>query len=385
MPSINENPPDDNSTSTNGDPISFDLNELAEQSQQKENDIIVNSDVEEGDDASLSQIEKAYTHLSEADEHIKQVLLSRRKENSTIKARRDLLFSFVFGTKGAHLKSFFHPEMESNTALLQLHEDLMKTCVRKHETRKKFIGESLFTIWMLLQESDRLKEEDLTLRATRRETESTQIKNFRAFMVPISNRHNFDCVNATSKKQRSVKTQSKVGEFIQDEFARNNPDWFKKILSAPCPLCNHNSLVAHEKDEDILNEITLLKENWKKENADFHRLPPTEQAKRRKPKMPTYPKQHLICMCLVNRCRDFTTGKGCINCQSTTRSGADVSYNPITGHSNCSMCKCDCTAYFKRIEWSKIKAQVEVDKESKAIATREKMMQRAAGELINFE
>ena len=83
-------------------------------------------------------------------------------------------------------------------------------------------------------------------------------------MVPISNRYNFDRVNATDKKQRSVNTQSKVGEFIQDEFARNNPDWFKRILSSPCPLCNHNSLVAHEKDKEILNEINLLKEHWKK-------------------------------------------------------------------------------------------------------------------------
>ena len=378
---------DNDSTSSNEDdvPISFDLNALAEEhaATQRSGQSDLEEDADEEDTENKDKDdeiqENLFPNLSPREEHVKMVLLSRRKENGTMKSRRELLFSFVFSQNHTHLRSFFHPAMEDNLSLINLHDNLMKCRVRKHDTTKQFLGEALFVLFMLLQESDQLKDSDHSMRNTRRGSEPMQLKNLRTFFLSITNRYDFDEVNASDKKQRAILSQNKSGDLIQDEYAKNNPDWQSRIISAPCPLCNHNCVVPHERDEDILEEISNLKEEWLKKRAAFANLPPAEQEKSKKPKQPTYPKQHVLCMCMVNRCRDFTTGKGCINCKSTVKCGMKLSYNPTTGHSNCSMCKCSCSAYFKRIEWSKLKSQVEVDKEKAARDAKEKRLQEASG------
>ena len=382
---------DNDSLSSNGEDISFDLNELAQNAIAEKNAVDNNEDnaeanAEESTPDNVPEVENPlpddlFPTLSAEDEHVKMVLLSRRKENGTIKKRRDLLFSFVFGTKNAHIKTFFHHSLHDNTALLNLHEDLMKCRARKHDTKKQFIGLSLFTFWMMLKKSDESKEADPNIRNTRKDSEPSQIQNLRAFIKPVNSRFEFDAVNGTDKKQRNILAQKNSGDFIQDEFVRNNPDWRNLILSSPCPLCNHNCLVPHERDEDLLDEIQAMKSSWQEANTKFHLMPPSQQNKSKKPKQPTYPKQHLICLCLVNRCRDFSSGKGCLNCESSVKSGMKLSYNPQTDNSNCKMCQCSCTAYFKRIEWNKLKSQVEVDKREKARETKEEAMKAAAGKL----
>ena len=400
MPTSNKNSVGSSDTSSdNENPISFDLNKLADEYDsysmptqieiQTQNDIITQDDqdmtenIHDGKEDS-DNTDSVSSNLSARDEHVKMVLLSRRKENGTMKIRRDLLFAFVFSQNHTHMRSFFHSSMADNKSIINLHDKLMKCRVRQHDTTKQFLGESLFTLFKLLHESDTLKDEDPSTRNIRRGSEPVQIKNLRAFFLTITNRYDFDEVNASDKKQRNIVSQNKSGSLIQDEYAQNNPDWKQRILPSPCPLCNHNCLLPHECDSDILKEITILKDEFLVKQSNFTKLSPTEQAKTKKPKQPVYPKQHIICMCVINRCRDYTTGKGCINCESTVRCGMKLNYNPVNGHSNCKMCQCPCTAYFKRIEWSKLKAQVEVDKEKKAIELKETQMRKAAGTFVHF-
>ena len=101
------------SSTSSGDsnvPISFDLGEIArtnhvantsiedkhnavveseEKSDEVEREIVAEEEFEEPAQAPV--------HLSDIDAHVKMVLSSRRKENRTMKERRDFLFSFVFG------------------------------------------------------------------------------------------------------------------------------------------------------------------------------------------------------------------------------------------------------------------------------------------------
>ena len=295
---------DANSTSSNGESVSFDLGELAErqllqninvkEANDKEN---VDDDSDDNDDNDEEEEDNSlFPNLTEFEVHIKEALQSRRRENGTIKSRRDLLFSFVFGNNDAHISGFFHQSVAQNPSLVKLHIDLMKCRVKKHETKKQFIGSSLFTLWRTLQESDRLKESDPNIRNVRKGSEPSQIQNLRAFIKPFKDRYDFDQVNATDKKQRNVNAQNKSGDFIADEFIRNNPDWRSKILSAQCPMCGHQSIVPHEPDQEILDEINALKSSYTEALYKFHQLPPSQQQKTKKPKQPTYPKQHLICL-----------------------------------------------------------------------------------------
>ena len=224
---------DNDSTSSNEDdvPISFDLNALAEEhaatQRSGQNDLEEDADEEdtENKDKDDEIQENLFPNLSPREEHVKMVLLSRRKENGTMKSRRELLFSFVFSQNHTHLRSFFHPAMEDNLSLISLHDNLMKCRVRKHDTTKQFLGESLFVLFMILQESDQLKDSDHSMRNTRRVSEPVQLKNLRTFFLSITNRYDFDEVNASDKKQRAILSQNKSGDLIQDEYAKNNPDW----------------------------------------------------------------------------------------------------------------------------------------------------------------
>ena len=88
-----------------------------------------------------------------------------------------------------------------------------------------------------------------------------------------------------------------------------------------------------------------------------------------------------MCMCIVSRCRDFHTGKGCFNCEVSVKIGIKPSFDPMSGAVECNVCNCNCKAYFLRSNWSKLKAQQDVDSAQKAIEKKESIMKQAAGKL----
>ena len=377
------------SSTSSGDsdvPITFDLGEIAQtnhvanavaETEEKSDDVEGEIAVADGEFNEPTQA--PVQHLSDIDAHVMMVLSSRRKENRTMKERRDLLFSFVFGRSTSHLSSFFHPALADDHDLSILNNSLMKCRVRKHDCRMAFIGNSLFQLWMILQKSDDIKSDDKSLKPSRENTEATQIKNLRHFIGDITKRYHFEKVNKTTKKHRIVSSSGKASEFLQDEFLLNNPNWFKEIHPSSCPLCNHNSIVAFEKDEDIVNEVSRLKADYTTKLQEFSKLPPSKQSKGTKPKMPVFPKQHMICMCSVNRCRDVTSGRGCINCEGAVKLGMKLNFDVETAETQCNMCRCSCTAFFERMKWTKLKAQVELDNAEKKKAIHAARMEKAAG------
>ena len=380
---------DDDDDASDDNIVSFDLSHLVhttpdtevaqllgQPTQQSSNGDEDDDDDNDNDDESQASSTKSL-QLSPEDLHVQMVLKSRRKENNSIKFRRDLLFSFVLGPSCRKcLQDFYHPKMATNAALISLNKDVIGCRVRKHDTKKDFIGDCLFHLWKFLQESDELYKDDRSRRATSSNVQPLPIKNLRAFINKILTRFKFESVNSTDKKQRSITAKNKVGDFIQDEVLQDNPKWMEDIRPTPCPLCNHNAIIPHENENDIRKETAELQSQYKAETSAYYSLTPANQKKNKPPKMPSFPKQHMICMCLVNRCVDFSTGRGCINCQAAIKCGMKLSFDPHTGQSKCPMCMCTCTAYFEKMKWTKIRAQSDVDKQK---AMHDDKMTRAAG------
>ena len=198
--------------------------------------------------------------ISELDQHIRLVFLSRRDENKNLKYRRDLLYSFVLGPAlQTHLHKFFHLALKDSSDISELHDKLMATRVKKHRMTSTFVAESMFSLWMVLRKSDALKDQDLVAddtakRPSRHQEDLGPIKELRSFVKGIIKRKMFDDAKETKKKERKPSTSSTISDFVQDEFAHANPSWIKLIKPTACPLCNHNSIVPHEKEADIIKE-----------------------------------------------------------------------------------------------------------------------------------
>ena len=277
---------------------------------------------------------------------------------------------------GTVLLTFFHPTLHDDPSLLELSEVLWACRARRHDIKNAFVAKSLFTLWTKLEESDALRDSDPNQRPSR--TETTQIHEFRKFVQEIIKQFQIDNANVTKKKPISMR---KDGQFIQDEFAQSNPNWPDIVNTSPCPACGHQTLVAHEKDSDIIEEIAVLRDEYTKQMHAFVQLAPSKQKMSKKPKTPVYPKQHMMCMCSVSMCKDYRTGKGCINCEQTVQCGQLLSFHK-NGKSKCDVCQCACVAYFKRVEWSKLKAQEDVKKAEKAKASKAAMLKKAASKYI---
>ena len=372
--------------------ISFDISHLCVPiTPSDENDQSQNEDNAEIASTKSSIDDGLLNQLSESEMHVQMVMKSRRNENNTLKFRRDLLYSFVLGPAvQTHLHKFFHPSLKDDESLNDIHEKLMSTRVKKHKTRKDFIGDSLFSLWLTLKKSDALKDQDLVAppsdntptRASSRASgtdDLAPIKSLRKFVKDIMKRKLFEDANKTDKKQRRVQASAKNTDFIQDEFARNNPNWHLLIKPSPCPLCAHTTIVPHEPDEVIVRETAMMRGEYTASMIEHAKLPPSKQNKKNKPKLPQFPKQHMMCMCMVNRCRDFHTGRGCLNCEASVKVGLKVAIDYVTGKSSCPMCNCTCSAYFVKSSWSKLKAQNDTDKAEKAKLKHEEDMRKASG------
>ena len=90
---------DNNSISTNGEDISFDLSHLTttvteSPSVATANNQTISQTQDSPNEEQTQNDPDPFPELSEGSKHVQMVLLSRRKENMTLKDRRALLFSF---------------------------------------------------------------------------------------------------------------------------------------------------------------------------------------------------------------------------------------------------------------------------------------------------
>ena len=300
-------------------------------------------------------------------------MLSKKKENGTMKERKAILFDFSH-LPTYPLMTYFHPEMCDNSIIADLEKTLNKAKAHIHSIKNEFIASNLINLWKLLKESDSLP------RKTRAKAESKAVSNFRKFMSNITDRIFVDDKNDSEKKLRKISSEQKSGDFVQDQIAFERSEWKLSVLPHPCPLCNHNCIVPHQSSQYIVEETLKLRAARAVEMREYSKLSQTQQKKTKPPKMPTFPKQFVACMCCVNKCIDFSTGKGCINCEAMVTCGVKIDYDPITMKTNCPMCNCNCTAYFAKANWSKLKTQSDFDTHEK----KRMKMSEAAGELNQY-
>ena len=281
------------------------------------------------------------------------------------------------------LRSLFHPDMKDNTVISELDRDLNKAKARAHDAKNEFIAGSLLSLYRLIEESESLP------RKTRSTEVPTPIKNIKEFFRKVQDRIESDKLIKSSKKKmpRKINTSgargSIKGDYVQEEIAADRPFWFKDIYPHPCPLCNHCSVVPHQKNEDIVNETHCIMASYRTALAEYNLLSKSQQRLIKAPKVSTFPKQFVACMCIANKCLDFRTGKGCINCAAMVRCGLPIEYDPVTMTSSCAMCRCTCTAYFTKDKWSKLKSHHDIDAMEKS-KEREKQtmkMEKAAGKV----
>lgn len=389
----------DDSVSSQGDPIEFDLSHIhiphvhpgQEQPEQPEAGTITlyqQEETGENEEAEETQEETPEEENLSVDEiYVKTTLGSKVSENGNIKTRRDLLYAFVLTQKNPQLNLYFHCGLKDDPGLIDLEDRLWKTRVKKYKSSAAWIADGIFDMWMLLKKSDEMKQHDLispnpSQRRSNRNggtEEPAPVTRLRQHIEGLLKRKAQDDSKKSNKLVRKVQSQSKAGDFIQDKFAMENPHWQEIIKSTPCPCCDHTSLVSVKDEAILLQETHDLKQSYKNAMLDFARLGATAQKSTKKPKMPTFPNQVMMCMCVINRCVDFSTGRGCVTCQQKAKT-TPLYMDPVTGQSQCEMCKCNCVAYFDRMNWSKVKAQTETEKAEKAKQKKEAEMKKAAGE-----
>ena len=374
-PNINgEDNCDTNSTSTNGEDISFDLSHLTTPTTNSPSTATANilpisqSNVTLNMETDQNTAE-AFPDLSEGSKHVQMVLLSRRKENMTLKFRRDLLFSFLWCAKGSlGIRSYFHTSMEKDAILTAWHAKLFQCRVKTHMTNNDFVGRGLFALWMKLKESDNAKKKDTNSRQTRPgNSEPEPVKKLRKLVDTILKRYTFEKASSGTKKPRRIPDSTpKSDPLCHDNFACDNKNWRKNVFPSPCPACDHHSICKFDKDEFIISENLKKRATFIEANLEFTRLGPTKQASSKKPKAPHMVRQRMICMCVLNQCVDYNTGKGCLNCQKTRATGAPLIMDPKTGSPSCPMCSCTCMAFFFRNDWTKLKVQTAIEKKKES-------------------
>ena len=399
----------DESDSTDGAPMSFEFQIPVTQDEVSDEDIkSVESIKDTAHSTNQNTTREATAHstnettnrentivdpnvaLCEDDLWLKAALASKLAENQNLKFRRQLLYAFVFALPGnpPNFNTYFHVSMKDNPRILQIQQKLWQTRVKKHQSQAAFISDCLFTLWILIKESDQKHDDDMKSDNPQQRSSSRNggtpepkpILSLRKHMKTLLGRKKADQVKNASK---NITKKSKDSDLIQDTFRRQNQGWSELIVTTPCPCCDHTSLVPSESESLLLQMTFDLKSKYKAEMIHWLALGKTQQKNSKKPKMPTFPKQYMMCMCIVSRCVDFHSGKGCPICTQRANSNALV-LDPTSKVPICEVCSCNCMAYFDRMDWSKIKASSDVSKakEEKAKSKRIADMKKAAGKKL---
>ena len=381
-------PSPQNSVSTTGSPITFDLNHLLTEhrnSFQPSQPGVTSNDEDEPDAAPEPDLtEVPDSELNPTDRHVREVMRTKRKENLKVSDRIKILFGFVWNcsntSKSPHLRDYFHHSLGNHPLMESIHSTLMRRRLRKHDCKGDFLASELFKLYFLLKKSDEARDNDndsLPRRAVRKEADA--LLKFRGYITAIIQRHDDEKIVEKSKKDKKVSSAPpRSNPMFHDDFARSRPKWRNEIFSTPCPACGHNSLVKYDTDKSIYNEVSKLRGSYTAANIQYAKLVPSVQATTKKPKHPNYPKQRMICMCVHYRCEDIHSGKGCPNCTKTASLNMALSFNPMTGTNDCPLCQCKCTLFFNKSDFHKLKAQEEVQRD-KARDTKAEEMRKAAG------
>ena len=323
---------------------------------------------------NLSFEERYDLEMCDEDKALFELLQSKKKENAGVKDRINLLKRF-YNPHSPHffVNSFPRACREDPTML----EDLMafekyirKSWMYSHRMWKnKYIARLMLMIWRLMERADDFPRREAI-------TERAHMSDFRSHMEGLIGRMMSDMADEENKKKRGSKklglqpTQNrKNGTYIQSLIMQNNPKWQENLVTTDaCPGCGLFFLVYERRPEVVNEECARLRARYDElkrqfyiENAQFEKKKGRKKDAPTPPPRPTYPKVMVACMCIVLKCRDMQTGKGCPVCNEM----AIVVGRPIPwvdGRCTCSVCMSNCSLYFPISKIAEVRAQIEAER-----------------------
>ena len=134
--------------------------------------------------------------------------------------------------------------------------------------------------------------------------------------------------------------------------------WAYCIQPYPCPKCGHTNVVSVQSETTYAENISKTAYEYEQQvklyndevRAATYRLNGQKRIVPLKvptpPKKPNLPKQMMVCMCCVTKCRNIVDGRGCHHCSSLVKNGIQVPFNSRKGKCECGFCSCPCRIMF---------------------------------------
>jgi hypothetical protein len=229
-------------------------------------------------------------------------------------------------------------------------------------------AQKLSLLWMALDASDAL----WTGRRGGR-SESAAIKGLRKYSAGVKARAMSELSKESSSKQGGALVRKKNfrrhnrtenGERLQERVLRRNKSSWTNMIDkvTPCPYCEHEMVICMSSAQEHAKLVNQANDAWKQEINEWRE---DGSNKNTKPRKPPLPKRLMACMCIVNKCKNTETGRGCSTCRDFVTNGATVPYDYKLMRCTCTICQCNCDAVFRRDDWQDIFTQQQLQKQDK--------------------
>ena len=299
-----------------------------------------------------------------------QFLKTSKKENYNMAYRRELIMSFNSSKTKINPQQHFHESIVNNSLFDSLKKFYRKALTyRENSWRVDECAEIINKLWRLVQLQDEHKNQQ-SLEHTK---DSRPVQSLRSFIKPCLDRIATDeeIVHRNTRKRNQFKTGNNV---IQEGIvSKEGTKWTTRIEPHTCPKCNHTNVVSVRSVEDLVLEFSKLDSQYNEDLKQYenevlaatYRIDGKKRKKIKKidePRKPSFPKQMMVCMCGVTKCKNIVDGRGCHHCNGLAKNNIQIPFNVKKAVCECALCKCDCNIEFAKTSWQSIATKVEQEK-----------------------
>ena len=350
------------------------------------------------DDSNAASVGGSSVAESESEEQVLLTFMSgAKKENGNLAFRTSIIMSFCPSKTKIKVEQFFPSFMHSNFLFDDLTKFFRKALTyRPSHFRSIECAEILLKLWHLVQiQDDRFKTMPDSF-----QKDSRPVAKIREYVNGCLTRISADSeYELKNKRKRNLYRQGK-NNVQANVVSKEGNNWYKRIEPHPCPKCNHGNIVSLVPIETLVEEFSLLEMQYKEQmeefNSDMYRATFKKDGGKRKhptktgdpPRKPSFPKQTMICMCSVSKCKNIVDGRGCHHCNSLSKSGIQIPFNITKAVCECALCKCDCDVQFSRSSWQSIAAQAEEEREIEygaAMSKKQRSLSESKGNYLELQ
>ena len=310
---------------------------------------------------SVSEEQKLLTFMSGA-----------KKENGNLSSRTTIIMSFCPQKTKINVQQFFPEFMHSNFIFDDLTKFYRKAVTyRASHFRSVECAEILLKLWHLVQ----IKDNHSQSSKDSSQKDSRAVARFREYINHCLKRIRSDDENDMKNKRKRNLFRHGKNQLQENVVSKEGTNWYKRIDPHPCPKCNHGNIISLIPIETLVEEFSLLdmqyKEQMEEYNAEMYRSNFKKDGGKRKyptkpsepPRKTAFPKQTMICMCSVSKCKNIVDGRGCHHCNGLSKSGIAIPFNIKKAECECALCKCECDVQFSKSHWQSIAAQAEEERD----------------------